>query len=689
MLGRHGTGVAEPGALGEGERCRPVHLPGNLLKLRNLPALADAALLYMDMLRLTLSAEQEDSERNRAILVEQFLALRQQVPLMYAMMFVDAAFLAFAAHGTVSPWWSLGMPALLAILSAVRAAFWLGRRGYVPRPESIPNYLRGTIIVAAVLSFGFGGWGLLLYAEGDLVRRACIALYIFIGAISCCYCLQSVPRAGQAVVVFGAMPVTICLLFSGDWFLRGLGCNILLVGIVVLRMMRNSHAGFVEMLNSRSHMVAEQERAKGAEQRAHQLAYHDPLTGLPNRRALAEALELRATPAGDGDPLGLLIIDLDRFKSINDVHGHPAGDQLLRDVAARLNNVVGDQGTSYRLGGDEFAVIIDGDGDGACRVAHAIVNAMLRPFAGPDLVHHIGASVGISLYPHDALDLDTLMRRADIALYKAKHSGRGQHCAFEPMLDAEIRRRAEIEREMRESMVREAFVPHYQAIVCLESGDVVGYELLARWRRDGEEIGPEQFIPIAEECGLIDTLMLRLLRRACQETRDWQVPISINVSPTQLKDPWFSQKLLAVLVRERFPAQRLTIEITENALIVDAESAQEAIASLRNQGVQLALDDFGTGYSSLQHLQMLPFDRLKIDRSFVAAMGRDPQAMRLVLAIVTLANTLGLPVVAEGIETVATAQTLTQLGCAMGQGYLYGHPMSAADIVAAREASAA
>ncbi|MDG2532509.1 EAL domain-containing protein [Sphingomonas sp. HITSZ_GF] len=642
------------------------------------------------MLRLTLPDRREDGEWNQAILLEQFAALRQQVPLMYAMMFADAAFLAFAAYDTVSPWWSLGMPTLLAVLSAVRAAFWVARRGFTPRPESIPRYLRGTIVVAALLSLGFGGWGLLLYAEGDLVRRACIALYIFIGAISCCYCLQSVPRAGQAVVVFGAMPVTLCLLFSGDWFLRGLGINILLVAIVVLRMMRTSHAGFVEMLASRTHMAAEQERAKGAEQRAHELAYHDPLTGLPNRRALAEALEQRTDPAGGSVPLGLLIIDLDRFKSINDVHGHPAGDQLLRDVAARLNSVVGEQGTSYRLGGDEFAVIIDGDGDAARRAAHAIVNAMLRPFASLDLVHHIGASVGISLYPHDALDLDTLMRRADIALYKAKHSGRSQHCAFEPMLDAEIRRRAEIEREMREAMGSDAFIPHYQPIVCLKSGEVVGYELLARWARaEGDAIGPEQFIPIAEECGLIDALMLRLLRRACRETRDWKVPISINVSPTQLKDPWFSQKLLAVLVRERFPAQRLTVEITENALIVDAESAQQAIASLRNQGIQLALDDFGTGYSSLQHLQMLPFDRLKIDRSFVAAMGRDPQAMRLVLAIVTLANTLGLPVVAEGIESAATAETLAQLGCAMGQGFLYGHPMCAMDIVAVRNASAA
>ncbi|TGX56186.1 EAL domain-containing protein [Sphingomonas gei] len=632
------------------------------------------------MLRRASPAVGIRSEQDQAILVEQFRALRQQVPLMYALMLVDATFLSFASQGTVSAWWSLAMPVVLALLGGLRAAFWLRRRNVAPDPEMIPRYLLGTTIVAVVLSLGFGGWGLVLYVQADLVRRACIALYIFIGAISCCYCLQSLPRAGHIVLVCGAAPVTLCLLFSADWFLRGVGFNIVVVTTVILRMLRASHAGFIEVLTSRADMAAEQRRAQGAEQRAHQLAYHDPLTGLPNRRALAEALDTRM--AG-GAPLGLLIIDLDRFKSINDVHGHPAGDQLLRDVAARLSAVVGGQGSSYRLGGDEFAVIIDAEGEGARRAAHSIVHAMRKPFAAPDLVHHIGASVGISLYPNDALDRETLMRRADIALYKAKQSGRSRLCAFEPLLDAEIRRRAEIERELREAMASDALVPYYQPIVALASGAVVGYELLARWQRgDGEDIGPEQFIPIAEECGLIDALMLRLLRRACRETRGWEVSISINVSPIQLKDPWFSQKVLAVLTRERFPPQRLTIEITENALIVDAESAQQTIASLKNQGIQLALDDFGTGYSSLKHLQMLPFDRLKIDRSFVTSMERDPQALRLVHAIITLASTLDLPVVAEGIESASTARTLAGLGCAMGQGFHYGHPMPVAQIEA-------
>jgi diguanylate cyclase (GGDEF)-like protein len=635
------------------------------------------------MLRRAPSAVPVGTEQDRAILVEQFRALRQQIPLMYAVMLIDSMFLSFASHGYVHILWSMGMPAALAALSAVRAAFWLRRRRFAPEPADIRGYLIGTTVVAALLSLGFGGWGLFLYAQADLVRRACIALYIFIGAISCCYCLQSLPRAGHMVLLCGAMPVTVCLIGSQDWFLRGVGINIVVVTVVILRMLRTNHAGFLEVVNSRSEMIAEQQRARGAEQRAHQLAYHDPLTGLANRRALSEALETRVAEARGGERFGLLIVDLDRFKAVNDVHGHPAGDQLLRDVAARLTAIAGEDGQSYRLGGDEFALVIDAGAEGARRIARAVVHAMAQPFEGQEGVHHIGASVGIALFPQDAADRETLMRRADIALYTAKQSGRNRHCAFEPMLDAEIRRRAVIESEMREAMERDAFAPAYQPIVDLVTGATFGYELLARWPRPkGQEIGPDLFIPIAEECGLINELMLRLLRRACIETRGWNVNIAINVSPIQLKDPWFAQKVLALLKQERFPPQKLVIEITENALIVDAESAKQTIASLKNQGIQLALDDFGTGYSSLQHLRMLPFDKLKIDRSFVTSMEHDPEALRLVHSIIALARTLGLPVVAEGIETAATAQTLRRLGCAMGQGFHFGHPMAKADIEA-------
>ncbi|WP_245824528.1 putative bifunctional diguanylate cyclase/phosphodiesterase [Sphingomonas azotifigens] len=595
---------------------------------------------------------------------------------MYTLVFLDAVFLGFASHGSVSPRLSVVAPILLGIAAAVRSLLWVTRRtDTIPSIRKIRRYLIGTILAAAVLSLAFGGWALVLFFEADLARRTSIALYIFIGAVTCCYCLQTFPVAGWLVMMCGASPVVVCLLLSGDRFLVGLGVNIVLVSAVVLRMFGASHAGFIEVLASRAEMAIGQRRARLAEQRAHRLAYHDPLTGLPNRRALAGYLR----QAGPGQ-FGLMLVDLDRFKSINDVHGHPIGDQLLRAVAGRLRWVVGEGGRSYRLGGDEFAISLPyaaGDLDRVRSVAHAIVREVARPFLIDDRMHHIGASVGIALYPEDATDADTLMRRADVALYQAKEAGRGCYCAFAAQMDAEIRRRSTIETEMREALAESRFYPRYQPIVDLRTGQVTGFELLARWRRDDSEIGPDQFIPIAEECGLLNTLMLDLLDRACLETRDWAVPVSIaiNISPGQLRDEWLSHKILSVLARTGFPPARLTVEITENALIVDADKAHHAIESLKNQGVQLALDDFGTGYASIQHLRMLPFDKIKIDRSFVESLTDGSEALRIVRAILGLASTLELPVVAEGIETLETAEMLRGLGCAQGQGYLFGRPM--------------
>ena len=431
----------------------------------------------------------------------------------------------------------------------------------------------------------------------------------------------------------------------------------------------------------------ERERARDAEQRAHRLAYHDPLTGLQNRRALGENLDLLMNLQEERS-VALLIVDLDRFKAVNDVHGHLAGDYLLRNVSARLVELVGHGGRVYRLGGDEFAVVVEideEDPDAPRRIARRIVQGMGEPFDSSNLIHHIGASVGISLYPSDARDRETLMRRADIALYQAKEKGRSQHRAFEPRMDAEIKRRSAIESELRVALVAGQFIPFYQPLVDLPSGRTIGYELLARWARDdGEEIGPDQFIPIAEECGLINELMLKLLQRACAEARDWDpaLSIAINISPVQLKDPWLAEKILAEASRMSFPPHRLALEITENALIVDADNARRTIESLKNQGMRVALDDFGTGYSSLQHLRMLPFDKIKIDRSFVQAMVADPEALKIVRAITSLAHSLELPVVAEGIESDETAARLRALGCDEGQGFYFGAPMSGAMVSA-------
>ena len=292
------------------------------------------------------------------LLAGQYQALRRQIPLMYALMFVDAAFLGFAAYSQVSLALSVGVPTVLLVVTVCRALIWIRREDTIPSPTDIRRYLKSTIIAAAVLSCGFGGWGLLLLYAAKSAQMLAVALYIFVGTISCCYCLQPLPAAGRLVLLFGAMPVTIRLVLSGDWYLFGIAANFMIVAALVARTLSTNHRGFIEVVNSRSEMLTEQERARIAEQRAQELAYRDALTGLQNRRALTERLDgLRLQNGGRGT-FALLILDLDLFKAVNDVHGHPAGDRLLKRVAQRLEDVVAGLGTPYRLGGDEFAIIL-------------------------------------------------------------------------------------------------------------------------------------------------------------------------------------------------------------------------------------------------------------------------------------------------------------------------------------------
>ncbi|MFV0624552.1 putative bifunctional diguanylate cyclase/phosphodiesterase [Sphingomonas sp. ac-8] len=619
------------------------------------------------------------------LLVEQYLSLRRQIPLMYLLLVCNVAFLAGITIGEVPFLLSPGVPGLLSVLVAARGAIWFLRRRHAP-PTEIRRHLRTTIFLAGFLSLVLGGWGLVMLEAVTPEHRLAVVLYIFVGSIGTCYCLQALPHAAYLALLFGTMPVTLRLLLSGDLYQIGIGTNLALVALLIAATMTANYARFTQVLRSRSEMLAEQERARHAEQTAQELAYRDPLTALPNRRALNERLEPLHALGPTAGPLALMILDLDLFKGVNDVHGHAAGDRLLQAVAHRLQRLVGACGTAYRLGGDEFAVTLDrssGDRQGTQRLAAQLVQELSAPFLIEGLSHYIGASIGLSFFPEDAGDLSTLMRRADIALYRAKAEGRSRVLAFEPSMDAEITRRSLLERELRRDLADDAFQPHFQPIVELASGRISGFEMLARWHRaDGAAVGPDQFIPIAEESGLVDALMMQLLERACAVAATWpsDLLLSINVSPIQLKDPRFGDTVLALLARTGFPPQRIAVEITENAIIAEPVNARIAIGTLKDRGMQLVLDDFGTGFSSLQHLRMLPFDKLKIDKSYVQDMETDPEAHKLVHAIVELTAVLGLGVVAEGVETAAALDALRALGCREGQGYWFGRPTDAAGV---------
>lgn len=426
-----------------------------------------------------------------------------------------------------------------------------------------------------------------------------------------------------------------------------------------------------------------------AQRTADTLARQDMLTGLLNRRGLLDGIEQLAPEAQmRGQALAVMMIDLDHFKKVNDLHGHMIGDELLREVASRMSNCCPGEALIARLGGDEFALAVEYAPHFPIAVdslSRALVGSLASPIPVGDLQLHVGASVGIATTAQTGWDETALLRQADVAMYRAKQDGRNCAHWFDQSMEAELKQRAELEAELRIAIPRGEVVPYYEPQVDFFTGRVSGVEVLARWNHPVRGlVVPDQFIPVAEETGLIGDLSFSVMEQALIAAREWDpsIRIAVNISPTQLRDPLLAHRLLKLMVATRFPPDRLEVEVTESALLGDLATAKAVIASLKNQGIRLALDDFGTGYSSLHHLRALPFDRIKIDRSFVSSILDNSESAAIVHAVLGLGDSLGIDVIAEGIESGAIETRLRDLNCRNGQGYFYSRPVPGAVLAA-------
>ncbi len=424
-----------------------------------------------------------------------------------------------------------------------------------------------------------------------------------------------------------------------------------------------------------------------AERRAQSLASTDPLTGFLNRRSYSqEASDLLFAGGKRKKALAMLVVDIDGFKTVNDVHGHLTGDNLLRMAAEVIQKAMPRGSVTARLGGDEFAAAFLYDPSApseADRVADFIVDRLGKPFDLAGVHTHVSASVGLASSSDGCESVELLTRRADIAMHSAKKLGRSRYVWFDASMQRELERRNEIEQGLRRGVPAGEFVPYYEQQIDLVTGSLHGFEMLARWNHPERGlVSPDEFIGIAEECGLIGDLSMSVMRQAFETARHWDsgLSLSVNISPIQLKDPWLAQKIAKLLVETGFSPERLEIEITESSLFECLGLAQSIVASLKNLGVRLALDDFGTGYSSLAHLRALPFDRIKIDRSFVSTINENSDSAVIVTAITRLAESLGLAVTAEGIEDEVIEARLRAIGTFKGQGYLFGRPAAADEI---------
>ena len=412
------------------------------------------------------------------------------------------------------------------------------------------------------------------------------------------------------------------------------------------------------------------------------LARFDTLTGLANRAETAKILNnVLASRSAGARPNGLMLIDLDRFKAVNDTLGHPAGDELLKQVAKRLSQVVDRHGHVGRLGGDEFKVVLPGmsDRQELTKLAESIVREVSKAYKIVDANVSIGASIGIAVSPEDGSTSEELVRNADLALYAAKAAGRGIHCFYQPGMHSAAEERRKLDEDMRDALLRGEFRLVYQPIVSLEKEKIIGFEALIRWQHPTRgPVSPADFIPIAEENGLIDAIGEWTLRQACAEAANWAVDarVAVNISATQFIQPKFPELVANCLAQSGLARERLEIEITEGVFVSESESTDQQFALLKKLGVRLVLDDFGTGYSSLGYLKRAPFDKIKIDQSFVrgASLGQDRNAA-IIKAIVTLAEALNLETTAEGVETQDEIDFIRELGCSHIQGFVFGKPL--------------
>ena len=427
------------------------------------------------------------------------------------------------------------------------------------------------------------------------------------------------------------------------------------------------------------------------EERARRVAMHDQLTGLPNRRHLKGVLNWLLSENDGAKRLAVVMLNLDKFAEFNDAHGRAVGDEMLMNVGKVLNLRAGVDGFVARLETDEFVVLLPNQGEEELMDwLSATLTAIEAPLETGDMTVTVSATAGAAVGLVDGRDAETLLHRSSLALSRAKDSNRGWFAFFKTGMDELVRQRALFESDLWAAVREDQITPHFQPLVSLKDGRVRGYEILARWTHATRgPIPPDQFIPAAEASGAICDLTFNLLRKACKETAglDGALHLSLNVSPVQLEEPEFAQKLLKVLADAGFDPSRLEIELTEAALVTDLAAARQVVEALQKKGVRVALDNFGTGHASLTQLRQLPFDMLKIDRSFVRAMSADKEAAIMVRTIISMAKSLSLAVVAEGVETAEQARTLAGLGCDMAQGYYFGRAAAVAE--ARRRAAAA
>jgi diguanylate cyclase (GGDEF)-like protein len=623
------------------------------------------------------------SASGRAIVEERYWSLRKQVPIVYLLGLINLSAMEIATTGRLSV--GINLPTFIAACGLLRMVQWFGGSKRATH-ELMMRRMQQTIWFAALVCLAVCARCLQLLGSGDTASHMAVMLFGGLTAIGVAYGLTALPAAGRIPLILIIVPISAAALWSREPRFAGAAFGLVTVAALTLRLQAAHSRHFTDVIKSRSTIAHEQERVELAHQEAVVAATTDFLTGLPNRRAFVAALEAAATEYPAEKPFAVAILDLDRFKAVNDTYGHGVGDRFLQEVASRLVAAVGEHGVVARLGGDEFGVLIPRisspeDASSIGRNIRDCVNGAVY-IEGRQLI--ISACCGIALSRSEAdRSPSRLMAHADLALYQVKEKLSDGVAVFEYQMEAPRRRRTDIENALMAPAVFDNLHMVFQPIFNLKTGAVIAHEALARW--DHPKLGavsPAEFVPIAEHLNLIAHINNHLMAMAFMEARSWpaKVKLSFNLSAIQLCTAGSGRDMLKALDEARLAAKQLQVEVTETALLADFEQARENLNILKTAGATIVLDDFGAGYASIGYLRELRFDQIKLDGGLVTAAQHSEDGKRLLKAVIGLCEVLGVSTIAEHVESEELLRLVVELGCSGGQGFWLKRPVAPAEL---------
>jgi len=615
------------------------------------------------------------------LLFGQAEVLRRQLPLFYLILIINVCAAAFTHLAAAPRMLTCLVPALMVPLCLLRVHYWMRPASIVSSDRAAAAQMAGVRREVAIAGAVSLIWSLSLFVFGNAYLHCQIVFFIDVNIFASIFLLTHLRGASVLITGIGILPLTLFLLLTRNPVLGVMGLDTLLVCAVLVVVALRNYDDFAALTVSQRELTVRQRETQSLSDENLRLAYLDSLSSLPNRRKFFLELDGKlAAAAAAGTRLAVALLDLDRFKMINDLHGHAAGDRLLTQVAARLKRLTGESVFIARLGGDEFGAIITGQDEdaGIAAFGQQVREALIGPCVVGDKLSTISCSIGGAIYPDAGDTGEELFERADYALYHGKQTEKGGLVLFSQEFETRIRRAGLLEQTLRAADFETEFFVMFQPLVDVTTRRIIAFEALARWSSPTlGVISPDKFIAVAERTQTISQLTIVLFAKALDVARSWPEDVSLcfNLSAHDLINPSTMQSIHRLVASQRLPAARIEFEVTETALLTDYALAAQALQTLHNTGARVSLDDFGTGFSSLGYVHRLPLDKIKIDRSFVADVDASHTAPSIIKTIVDLCRNLGFACVVEGVETDSQLGILKSLGCRLIQGYYFSPPV--------------